>query len=170
MMAFPSQLINFPSTFPAEGRESYRRVCHLRWKLVLKLVGSTYMPLLWVEGKRFKGLFIWRRVTRQGELRRDKQALCLYGIELLGIFQRTCGDKLNVLHFAQNWPFCVSCPLTIRARTSGRNFAKFDQRVDPCRQKIWKNVVIWKLDIENLLACTRLYSRACSTVWFCFSV
>ena len=44
-------------------------------------------------------------------------------------FQRTSGEKLKLLHFSKNWPLSVRCPLTIRARTSGRNFAKFDQRV-----------------------------------------
>ena len=47
------------------------------------------------------------------------------------ILQQTCGEKLKVLHFvhfAQNWPFCVRYPLTIRASTSRRNFTKFDQR------------------------------------------
>ena len=44
-------------------------------------------------------------------------------------FQRTCAEKLKLLHFAHNCPLSVRCPLTIRARTSGRNFAKFDQRV-----------------------------------------
>ena len=43
-------------------------------------------------------------------------------------FQRTRGEKLKLLHFSNNWPLSVRCPLTIRARTSGRNFAKFDQR------------------------------------------
>ena len=44
-------------------------------------------------------------------------------------FQRTCYEKLKLLHLAQNCPLSVRCPLTIRARTSGRNFSKFDQRV-----------------------------------------
>jgi hypothetical protein len=44
------------------------------------------------------------------------------------IFQRTCGGKLKVLHFAQDWLFCARCPLTIRARTSRINCAKFYQR------------------------------------------
>jgi hypothetical protein len=35
---------------------------------------------------------------------------------------------LKLLHFAQNWPLPVRYPLTIRARASERNFAKFDQR------------------------------------------
>jgi hypothetical protein len=43
-------------------------------------------------------------------------------------FQRTCAEKLKLLHFAQNCLLSVRCPLTIRARTSGSNFAKFDQR------------------------------------------
>jgi hypothetical protein len=40
-------------------------------------------------------------------------------------FQRTCGVKLKLLHFSKNWSLSVRCPLTIRARTSGINFAKF---------------------------------------------
>ena len=44
-------------------------------------------------------------------------------------FQWTCGKKLKLLNFSNNWPLSVRCPLTIRARTSGRNLAKFDQRV-----------------------------------------
>ena len=44
------------------------------------------------------------------------------------IFQRICSEKLKGLHFAQYWPVCVRCPLTIRAGTSGRHFAKFHQR------------------------------------------
>ena len=43
-------------------------------------------------------------------------------------FQRICGEKLKLLHFLKNWPLSVRCPLIIQARTSGRNFAEFDQR------------------------------------------
>ena len=46
-------------------------------------------------------------------------------------FQRTCGEKLKLLHFSKTWPLSVRCLLTIRARSSGRNFAKFDQRDQP---------------------------------------
>jgi hypothetical protein len=35
---------------------------------------------------------------------------------------------LKLLHISKNWPLSVRFPLTIRARTCGRNFAKFDQR------------------------------------------
>jgi hypothetical protein len=35
--------------------------------------------------------------------------------------QRTCGEKWKLLQFAQNCPLSARCPLTIRARTSGRN-------------------------------------------------
>ena len=43
-------------------------------------------------------------------------------------FQRTCSEKLNLLHFSKNWLLSVRCPLTIQACTSGRNLGKFDQR------------------------------------------
>ena len=52
------------------------------------------------------------------------------------------GLVLKLLHFAQNCPLSVRGPLTIRARTSGRNFAKFDQRA-LCNIFIIQQSTIW---------------------------
>jgi hypothetical protein len=52
-------------------------------------------------------------------------------------FQWTCSEKWKILHFSKNWPLSVRCMLTIRARTSGKNFAKFDQRVYVLGYVVW---------------------------------
>lgn len=48
----------------------------------------------------------------------------IFALDLRLVFLGTCGKKLKALHFAQN---CVRCLYSIRARTSGRNFAKFER-------------------------------------------
>ena len=60
-------------------------------------------------------------------------------------FQRTWGKKLKLLHFSKNWPLSVKCPLTIRARTSGRNSANFDQRVYFVFQVFFKDTLYFLL-------------------------
>jgi hypothetical protein len=68
-------------------------------------------------------------------------------------FQRTYGEKLKRLRISKNWTLSVRCSLTIRARTSGRNFAKFDQREDLGTS--WRRNVVTQIGVKTALCIFR---------------
>jgi Leucine-rich repeat (LRR) protein len=111
---------------------SPRNWCYIPWRTLRKLdlsgCGLTRLP----ESLKF--------CDELGELNLSNNPLshlrapfCGLRLPYSAIFlpvpqARIFGEVLKVFHSAQNWPVCVRCPLTIRARTSGRHFAKFHQR------------------------------------------
>jgi hypothetical protein len=90
---------------------------------------------------RTKGLFTWRRVTRQGELlacRRDKRALCLYGTELLGICRMIVAWRRNSAETQKGFKSFEMLENIIKCRQNTRISAeKFRKTYLSIRRYFW---------------------------------